>query len=119
MQGGGDPGLDEAAEAGAPGDQGGGLAIDDEVVAVAVEGGVAGDLELGDLTLGHAGDGVGEGLDGGEAAGVGDRLKTAGEAEVAGQHGHAVAVLQPRGRPTAAKLAAVDDVVVQEGGRVQ
>ena len=95
----------------------GGLALDDLDVVVDGHRRVAPETALHDLALGQADAGLGRPADdlGLEA---GAEREGAAEEEVAGDQRVGEAEGLQRRRPPAARLAAVDDVVVQERGRV-
>ena len=111
--------LDEVRDGRAPRDQRGSLAIDDHVVALAIEIAAPGDVQLRDLAFGHARDRVCHGLDRPRLVEVRDGLQRTGVAVVAGQHGEAVAVAQACSWPSTPEFTLIDDVVVQQRRGVQ
>ena len=81
--------------------------------------GIEAALELEQLALGHAADRVGEDPQDVEIAVLHDQRRGARVEVVAHEHGAAIAPERVRGRPAAAQLGEIDDVVVQQRRGVQ
>jgi hypothetical protein len=101
------------------GEQGRALAIDHVVVVTLGDVDVEAAFELEQLAFGHRGNRAGKALDDLEVAVLDDDRRRARVEEVAREHGPAVAPDRAGRRATAAHLGEVDDVVVDEGRRVE
>ena len=106
---------DHRGDAAGGGEQRRGLGVDDVEVAILAELDLARGGELVDLAFRDHGGGVGKDLEHLQAAVLDHQLEAAAEQEVAHEHARGVAPDDVRGPFAAAQIAAVDDVVVEQG----
>ena len=106
---------DDRRDTASGGEQRGGLRADDVQIALFAGIDLALRGQLVDLAFGNDRRGSREDLEHLEAAVLGHQLERTAEEEIAHQHGRGIAVDDVGGRLAAAKIASIDDIVVQQG----